>query len=210
MLRCAINVSVYHLILLLQRCSGRRLARLGLVTELRLGQKWAGLCLSPEGESVISPADKDIMASVGAAVIDCSWARLDETPFSKMKSSHPRLLPWLVAANPVNYGKPCKLNCVEALAAAFYICGYPDIASLYMSRFSWGSAFLDLNRELLDQYSTATNSQEVLQVQDRHLQLMEQEKIKKEKKIKDQPKDGYLDAMDLPPSDSDDDYDEDE
>ena len=54
-----------------KRCSGRRLAKLGLLNELKLGQRFPGVCLSPRGTSTLSPADRQVMQEAGAAVIDC-------------------------------------------------------------------------------------------------------------------------------------------
>ncbi|KAL4433284.1 hypothetical protein ABPG77_003332 [Micractinium sp. CCAP 211/92] len=153
-----------------KRCTGTRLARQGLVRELRLGQSFPGVILSPVGRSCVSVQDKELVGSRGLAVVDCSWNRLDDVPFGRIKGAAPRLLPWLLAANPVNYGRPCKLSCAEALAAALYICGWQGAAVRLMSRFKWGHSFLSLNEGLLDRYAACATAAEVIAVQQEHLE----------------------------------------
>jgi len=63
------------------------------------------------------------------------------SPFSQSSST----VPYLLATNPVNYGKPWKLNCAEALAAAFYITGYEDYGRRLLQDFGWGDSFWKVN-----------------------------------------------------------------
>ncbi|KAG5417111.1 TSR3 [Candida metapsilosis] len=173
-----------------KRCSGKKLERLGLIKNLRVGQKFQGIVVSPNGKSTVCPNDKDIVEEQGAAVVECSWARLDEVPFGKIGGKHERLLPYLVAANPVNYGRPWKLNCVEALAACFAIVGHLDWAELLLENFSWGLTFLKINEELLHVYQQCTDSESVLKAQDEWLDKIEKEA--KERKEQGQKEDIWM------------------
>ena len=145
-----------------KRCTGARLARRGVLDRMPLKQPFRGIVLSPEGKTAVSPADIEILEKSGLSLIDCSWARLQEIPFRQMQAGHHRLLPFLVAANTVNYGRPGKLSCAEAAAATLYICGKQDAARMVLQEFSWGEEFLKLNRQVLDLYASCKDAEEVV------------------------------------------------
>lgn len=158
-----------------KRCSGKKLERLGYIKNLQVGQKFHGVVVSPNGKSVVCPNDKELVETGGAAVVECSWARLDEIPFHKIGGRNERLLPYLVAANTVNYGRPWKLNCVEALAACFAIVGHIEWAEELLKNFSWGLTFLEINKELIEVYQQCTDSESISKAQDDWLAKIEEE-----------------------------------
>lgn len=158
-----------------KRCSGKRLMRLGMMRELHVGQKFAGVVVSPKAKKIISKEDKELLEQYGAAVVEASWKRIDEVPFGRIGGKCERLLPYLVAANPTNYGRPWRLNCVEALASCFYICGHPEWAESILSTFSYGEAFLEINSALLKRYMACENEEEIKKAEEVWLEKIERE-----------------------------------
>ncbi|KAL2117539.1 hypothetical protein VTJ04DRAFT_7199 [Mycothermus thermophilus] len=158
-----------------KRCSGKRLMKLGLMRELHLGQRHAGVVITPNGKRTLSPADRELLEQYGAAVVECSWARTKEVQWSKVGGRCERLLPYLVAANTVNYGRPWRLNCVEALAAAFAICGHHDWAEQILAPFSYGSAFLEINAALLKRYAACEDEAAVKKVEQEWMDRLDRE-----------------------------------
>lgn len=149
--------------------------KIGLMRDLHVGQKHSGVIISPNATHTISPADRELMEQHGAAVVECSWARVKEVPWAKIGGKCERLLPYLVAANSVNYGKPLRLNCVEALGAAFYICGHPEWAEEVLSHFSYGSAFLEINSSILKRYAACKDEADIKQAEANWMARLERE-----------------------------------
>jgi len=158
-----------------KRCSGKKLMKLGLMRELSVGQRHSGVIISPNAKQTISPADRELMEQYGAAVVECSWARVKEVPWAKIGGKCERLLPYLVAANSVNYGKPWRLNCVEALGAAFYICGHRDWAEEVLSHFPYGQSFLDINSSILKRYAACADEEAIKKTEEAWMARLEKE-----------------------------------
>jgi pre-rRNA-processing protein TSR3 len=130
------------------------------------------IVLNPLSEIAFSPADRERIGSFGLAALDFSWEHA-ETVLLKNVRGTARCLPYLVAGNPVNFGKPTKLSTVEALASALYIAGLKEEGCKLLSIYKWGQTFIDLNRERLEGYAQAKNSTEVVEMQKRFMENIE-------------------------------------
>lgn len=149
-----------------KKCTARKMARFDL-TELHRSARATpyGIVLNPHAEQALSPADRAETDTLVA--LDCSWETAGKAIF-EMPGLH-RALPFLVAANPVNYGKPFQLNTVEAFAGALVILGERDHAERILAKFNWGETFLDLNAEPLRRYADCEDSTEVVEIQQEYL-----------------------------------------
>ena len=190
-----------------KRCSGKRLMKLGLMRDLHVGQRHPGVIITPNGKHTVSPADTPLLEQFGAAVVECSWARTQEVQWSKVGGKCERLLPYLVAANSVNYGKPLRLNCVEALAAAFYICGHPEWAEEVLTPFSYGKEFLEINSTLLKKYAACEDEEGVKRTEKEWMERLEREY--KESREEDGSNDIWVNTNRRGPAESDDEEEED-
>jgi pre-rRNA-processing protein TSR3 len=151
-----------------KKCTAKRMLKFGLGREAKtLGVIPSGsVVLSPFSDRALSPADVH-HARRGLVVMDLTWTNIDEFP--RLKRVEERALPYLLASNPVNWGRPMELNSAEAVMAALYILGEKEQAEAFLPRFNWAPEFMRLNGAMLSDYSKAANGEEVVRIQNEYV-----------------------------------------
>ncbi|ORD97954.1 TSR3 [Hepatospora eriocheir] len=151
-----------------KKCSGHRLVKFNKVKPISIKSRFNGIMLSPEADKFISKEDLNLIKKFGLGTIDCSWNKIDEFNFKSLKSikSRERHLPFLYAGNTINYGKPYKLNCLEAYASALYILGFKEQSIDLFEGFSYVKGFFNFNKELLEKYSNCETNEEIKKTQE--------------------------------------------
>jgi len=152
-----------------KKCTAKRMMKFNLGKEAKtLGAIPKGsIVLSPFSDRAMSPADIH-HARKGLVVMDLTWTNIDEFP--RLRNVEERALPYLLASNPINWGRPMELNSAEAVMAALYILGEKEQASEFLGRFNWAPEFMRLNGEMLEEYSKAKDSSEVVRIQNEYIE----------------------------------------
>lgn len=140
------------------KCSATRLLKFHLANEVRRIPR-TSLVLNPFADRFLKPVDKNMFK--GICALDCSWNQASRVIQPSKKFNNNRKLPALLAGNPINYAKLGTLSTVEALSGALYILGFEIRARELMVKFKWGHTFLELNSNILEDYSKAKDDNEV-------------------------------------------------
>ncbi|MBN2599940.1 MAG: DUF367 family protein [Candidatus Thermoplasmatota archaeon] len=154
-----------------KKCTAKKLARFGFATlqkNIRRIPSHAVL-LDPFAEKSLSCEDRAVAQRYGLVALDCSWRTAEQTFQLLQVRLTPRALPFLLAANPVNYGKPFQLSTLEAFAAALYILDEVTQAIEILGIYTWGHRFLELNKEPLEEYRAARSSAEIIDLMKKYI-----------------------------------------
>lgn len=128
---------------------------------------YGSIVLNPFAKKAFSKEDLDTAKKSGILALDCSWEQAEGifTIVESRKKMISRALPFLVAANPTNYGKPFRLSTLEAFASALVILDAREQAESLLNLYKWGPNFLKLNEEPLETYRMAKTSMKVVEAQ---------------------------------------------
>ena len=152
-----------------KKCTAKRMLKFGLAKEAKTLRSIpsGSIVLSPFAEKALSPADVRFSRN-GLVVMDLTWTNIDEFP--RPARMQDRALPYLLASNPINWGRPMELNSAEAVMASLIILGEREQADRFLERFNWAPEFLRLNGELLEAYASARDSTEVVRIQNEYIE----------------------------------------
>ncbi len=154
-----------------KKCTAKKLFRFGFVKlETNINRTPRNtILLNPFSKKSLSPEDKKIALKNGILAVDCSWEKVENNFNYLEKRNNSRALPFVVAANSVNYGKPFKLSTLEAFASALYIFNDVETAEKILNLYKWGPNFLVLNKEPLEEYRKAENSNQVIDIMKKYV-----------------------------------------
>ena len=151
-----------------KKCTAKRMLKFNLAKEAKTLRSIpsGSIVLSPFAEKALSPADVKFSKN-GLVVMDLTWTNIDDFP--RPTRTQDRALPYLLASNPINWGRPMELNSAEAVLASLLILGQKEQAESFMGRFNWAPEFVRLNGELLEAYARASDSAEVVSIQNEYI-----------------------------------------
>ena len=167
-----------------KKCTAKRMEKFGLAKEVPLNRIPPGcIVLSPFGKETLSLADLKY-AHRGIVVLDLTWTHIDEIPH--IRGEKARKLPYFVASNPVNWGKPWRLNSAEAVFASLLILGRDEQADLFRPRFNWAPEFERINAEVLEMYRSAKDSADIERLQNEYIEAITAPREKEGSSLRDE------------------------